>query len=42
MSTILQLVGVIAVTIGVTLIYPPAGIIVGGILIGLIGFALGK
>jgi len=42
MSTILQIAGAVAVTVGVSLIFLPAGIIVGGLLCGLIGFALGK
>lgn len=42
MSLALQLVGVTAVTVGVILLSVPVGIIVGGIFLTLIGYALGR
>lgn len=41
-STILQLVGAAAVTVGAALIFPPAGFIVGGALVFLLGLAVSK
>jgi len=40
MPALLQLIGVAAVTAGATLIYPPAGFIVGGFLLVLVGVAV--
>lgn len=42
MSTVLQLVGAVAITAGATLIFPPAGLIVGGLFALLIGLAVSK
>jgi hypothetical protein len=42
MSSTLQIVGAVAIVIGVTLISIPAGLIVGGAVIFLLGLALGK
>lgn len=42
MSLALQLIGVTAVTVGVLLVSIPVGIIVGGVVLTLIGFALGR
>lgn len=42
LSTILQAAGALVATVGIGLIYPPAGVIVGGAFLILIGFALGK
>lgn len=42
MSLALQLIGVTAVTVGVLLLSIPVGIIVGGVFLTLIGFALGR
>ena len=42
MSLALQLVGVTAVTVGILLLSVPVGIIVGGIFLTLIGYALGR
>lgn len=41
-SMILQIAGAAVATIGIGLIYPPAGVIVGGAFLILIGFALGR
>jgi hypothetical protein len=41
-STILQLVGAVAVTVGAGLIFLPAGFIVGGALVFLLGLAVSK
>jgi len=40
-SMVAQIVGLDAITAGVSLIFPPAGLIVGGICLVLIGFAFG-
>lgn len=40
-SMVAQIVGLVAVTAGVSLIFPPAGLIVGGACLVLIGFAFG-
>lgn len=40
LATALQVVGAVAVTIGVALIYLPAGLIVGGVLITVFGLAI--
>lgn len=40
LATVLQVVGAVAVTIGVALIYLPAGLIVGGVLITVFGLAI--
>ena len=42
MSLALQLAGVTAVTVGVLLLSIPVGIIVGGLFLTLIGYALGR
>jgi hypothetical protein len=42
MSTTIQLVGALAVTVGVALLSVPVGIIIGGTFLILIGFALGR
>jgi hypothetical protein len=42
MSLAFQLVGVTAVTVGVLLLSIPVGIIVGGLFLTLIGYALGR
>lgn len=42
MATALQIIGAATITAGATLIYPPAGFIVGGIFAILIGLALGR
>ena len=42
MATVLQIVGMIAVTIGAGLIAIPAGLIVGGVFCLVAGFALGN
>ena len=40
MANLIQILGAIAVTTGASLIYLPAGIIVGGVFLFLIGLAL--
>ena len=40
MSTVLQILGAVAVTAGAALIFPPAGLIVGGMFAILIGLAV--
>jgi hypothetical protein len=40
MSTVLQILGAVAVTAGAALIFPPAGFIVGGMFVILIGLAV--
>jgi len=40
-SMVAQIVGLAAITAGVSLIFPPAGFIVGGVSLVLIGFAFG-
>jgi hypothetical protein len=42
MATVLQVVGMVGVTVGAGLISIPAGLIVGGIFMLVTGFALGK
>lgn len=42
MSTVLQILGAVAVTAGAALIFPPAGLIVGGAFAILIGLAVTK
>lgn len=42
MSTTLQIVGVVAITVGATLLSIPLGLIVGGAFTLVIGFAMGK
>jgi hypothetical protein len=42
MSTTIQLVGALTITIGVALLSLPVGIIVGGAFLLLVGFALGR
>jgi hypothetical protein len=42
MSYILQVAGVIAITAGALLISIPVGLIVGGVFLTVIGFAMGK
>jgi hypothetical protein len=42
MSTVLQILGAVAVTAGAALIFPPAGLIVGGMFAILIGLAVTK
>ncbi len=42
MSTIIQLVGAVAITAGAAIIFPPAGLIVGGVFAILIGLAVTK
>ena len=42
MSTVLQIAGVVAITVGMLLVSIPVGIIVGGVFLTIIGFVLGK
>jgi hypothetical protein len=42
MSSFLQIAGVVAITAGMLLVSVPVGIIVGGVFLTIIGFALGK
>lgn len=42
MATILQVVGMTAITAGALLVAIPAGLIVGGVFLLVVGFALGK
>jgi hypothetical protein len=42
MSTVLQVVGLVAVTVGASLVSLPVGLIVGGVFLVVVGFALGK
>ena len=42
MSTVLQIIGVVAITVGMLLVSIPVGIIVGGVFLTIIGFVLGK
>jgi hypothetical protein len=42
MSNIFQVAGAVAITAGAALIFPPAGLIVGGIFAILIGMAVSK
>lgn len=41
-STILQIAGAAVATVGIGLVYLPAGVIVGGAFLIVIGFALGR
>jgi len=41
-STILQFSGAALITLGAALVFPPAGLIVGGLFVVLIGMALGN
>lgn len=38
LTTLLELLGFVMITVGVALIYPPAGLIVGGALLALVGY----
>lgn len=42
MSTILQILGAVAITVGATLVSLPAGLIVGGVFAILVGIGLAK
>jgi hypothetical protein len=42
MATILQVTGMTAITVGALLISVPAGLVVGGVFLLVVGFALGK
>ena len=42
MATVLQVAGMTAVTVGALLVSIPAGLIVGGVFLLVVGFALGK
>lgn len=42
MSTVLQVIGAVTITVGATLISLPTGLIVGGIFAILIGISLGR
>lgn len=42
MSTTLQIAGAVAITAGAALMFPAAGLIVGGAFMVVIGFALGR
>jgi hypothetical protein len=42
MSTVLQVVGMTAITAGAVLFSVPVGLVVGGIFLVVVGFALGK
>jgi len=42
MSTVLQVCGMVAVTVGACLLSVPIGLIVGGVFVLVVGFALGK
>jgi hypothetical protein len=42
MSTVLQLAGMAGITAGALLLSVPAGLVVGGLFLLLVGFALGK
>jgi len=42
MATVLQVAGMTAVTVGALLVSVPAGLIVGGVFLLVVGFALGK
>ena len=42
MATILQVAGMTAVTVGAVLLSVPVGLIVGGVFLLVVGFALGK
>jgi hypothetical protein len=42
MATVLQVVGMVAITTGAFLLAVPAGLVVGGLFLLVTGFALGK
>jgi len=42
MSTVLQVVGMVAITAGAVMFSIPVGLVVGGIFLVVVGFALGK
>ena len=42
MATVLQVVGMVAITAGAFLLSVPAGLVVGGLFLLVTGFALGK
>jgi hypothetical protein len=42
MATVLQVVGMLAITAGALLLSVPAGVIIGGVFLLVTGFALGK
>lgn len=42
MATVLQVAGMVGVTVGAFLLAVPAGLIVGGVFLLVVGFALGK
>jgi len=42
MSTILQVAGAVTITAGVAVLFMPAGLIVGGAFMVVIGYALGR
>jgi len=42
MATVLQVVGMVAITAGAVLLSIPAGLVVGGLFLLVTGFALGK
>lgn len=42
MATLLQVAGLIAVTVGALLVSVPLGLVVGGVFLSVVGFALGK
>jgi hypothetical protein len=42
MSTVVQVIGMVAVTAGACLFSLPVGLIVGGVFLVVVGFALGK
>jgi hypothetical protein len=42
MSTVLQVAGMAGITVGAFLLAVPAGLIVGGVFLLVVGFALGK
>ena len=42
MATVLQVAGMGAITVGVLLLSIPAGLVVGGVCLLVVGFALGK
>jgi len=42
MSTSLQIAGAVAITVGAILLSVPAGLIVGGVLLVVIGIAIGR
>jgi|688.fasta_scaffold2516092_2 hypothetical protein len=42
MATVLQVAGMAGITVGVLLLSVPAGLVVGGVCLLVVGFALGK